>query len=152
MSQDTGGHLLLLWAYSQTASQCGMATAPYQTVKHSSEWWKLPKTSQAPSPTIENIYHKSCLGGARNKDVMDASHPNHGPLTLLPSGGHYRSLRSRTSRKQEELLSRGFDPAELHTTTPIASLHSWLHCILYFNNHVFCTIAIFCTVWTTNTV
>ncbi|KAI4903633.1 hypothetical protein NFI96_009461, partial [Prochilodus magdalenae] len=46
-------------------------------------------------PTIQDIYHKRCLG--RNI-IKDVSHPNHGLFTPLPSGRRYRSLRSRTSR------------------------------------------------------
>ncbi|KAI4875417.1 hypothetical protein NFI96_032939, partial [Prochilodus magdalenae] len=47
-------------------------------------------------PTIQDIYHKRCLGRARN--IINVSHPNPGLFTLLPSGRRYRSLRSRTSR------------------------------------------------------
>ncbi|XP_059828790.1 uncharacterized protein LOC132395778 [Hypanus sabinus] len=48
-------------------------------------------------PTIENIYHKRCLGRAKSI-LKDVSHPNHGLFTLLPFDRHYRSLCSRTSR------------------------------------------------------
>ncbi|KAI4892451.1 hypothetical protein NFI96_008743, partial [Prochilodus magdalenae] len=48
-------------------------------------------------PTIQDIYHKRCLGRARNI-IKDVSHPNHGLFTLLPPGRRYRSLRSRSSR------------------------------------------------------
>lgn len=50
-------------------------------------------------PTIENIYHKRCLGRARN-----ASHPIYG-LSPPPSNGQaYRSLRSRTSRLRKSFF------------------------------------------------
>ncbi|KAI4882367.1 hypothetical protein NFI96_008890 [Prochilodus magdalenae] len=58
-------------------------------------------------PTIQDIYHKRCLGRARNI-IRNVSHPNHGLFTLLPSGRRYRSLRSRTSR----LKNRFFHEAE----------------------------------------
>ncbi|XP_066515057.1 butyrophilin-like protein 3 [Hoplias malabaricus] len=54
-------------------------------------------------PTIEDIYHKHCLGKARNI-VKDITHPNHGLFSLLPSGRHYRSLRSRTSRLRKSFF------------------------------------------------
>ena len=43
---------------------------------------------------------------------------------------------------QEEFHPWDHDPAELHTTTLIASLHLLLHCLRYFNDHVICTIYI----------
>ncbi|XP_072100677.1 uncharacterized protein [Mobula birostris] len=54
-------------------------------------------------PTIENIYHKCCLGRAKSI-IKDASHPNHGLFTLLPSGKRYRSLRSHTSRYRKSFF------------------------------------------------
>uniref|UniRef100_A0A9J7ZN72 Alkylated DNA repair protein AlkB homologue 8 N-terminal domain-containing protein n=1 Tax=Cyprinus carpio carpio TaxID=630221 RepID=A0A9J7ZN72_CYPCA len=53
--------------------------------------------------TTENIYHKCSLGRARNI-IKDASHPNHGLFTLLPSGSHYRSLRSHASRLRKSFF------------------------------------------------
>lgn len=81
---------------------------------------RVVKTAQRITGTqltsIENIYHKRCLGRARNI-IKDASHPNHGLFTLLPSGRRYRSLRSRTSR-----LRKSFFPEAvtlLNATPPI---------------------------------
>ncbi len=80
------------------ASQCGIAIAPHQIAKHSSRWWKYAQRIIGTQlTTIENIYHKRCLGRARNI-IKNASHPNHGLFTILPSGRRYRSLRSCTSR------------------------------------------------------
>uniref|UniRef100_A0A9J8BUX2 Alkylated DNA repair protein AlkB homologue 8 N-terminal domain-containing protein n=1 Tax=Cyprinus carpio carpio TaxID=630221 RepID=A0A9J8BUX2_CYPCA len=68
---------------------------------------RVVKTAQRITGTqltsIENIYNKRCLGRARNI-IKDASHPNHGLFTLLPSGRRYRSLRSRTSRLRKSFF------------------------------------------------
>uniref|UniRef100_A0A9J8C8P2 Reverse transcriptase domain-containing protein n=2 Tax=Cyprinus carpio carpio TaxID=630221 RepID=A0A9J8C8P2_CYPCA len=81
---------------------------------------RMVKTAQRITGTqltsTENIYHKRCLGRARDI-IKDASHPNHGLFTLLPSGRRYRSLRSRTSR-----LRKSFFPEAvtlLNATPPI---------------------------------
>ncbi|XP_072094357.1 uncharacterized protein [Mobula birostris] len=50
--------------------------------------------------TVENIYHKRCLGRVKSI-IKDASHPNYGLFTLLPSGRRSRSLHSRTSRHRK---------------------------------------------------
>ena len=61
---------------------------------------RLVKTTQhitgAQLPTIQDIYHKRCLGRVRNI-IKDVSHRSHGLFTLLPSGRRYRSLCTRTS-------------------------------------------------------
>ena len=44
-------------------------------------------TAATQFPTIKNIYQKCGLGRTRNI-IKDASHPNHGPFPLLPSGKH----------------------------------------------------------------
>lgn len=48
-------------------------------------------------PSIESVYHKRCLVRA-SKIIKDATHLNHALFSLLLSRGHYRSLRSHTSR------------------------------------------------------
>ncbi|XP_059836580.1 uncharacterized protein LOC132399811 isoform X2 [Hypanus sabinus] len=54
-------------------------------------------------PTTENIYYKSCLGRAKSI-IKDASHPNHGLFTLLPSCRRYRSFCSCTSRHRKSFF------------------------------------------------
>src|SRR4029434_9697598 len=48
-------------------------------------------------PTIEAVQSKRCLRRAGSIE-KDSSHPSHRLFALLPSGRHYRALRSRTSR------------------------------------------------------
>ncbi|KAI4876126.1 hypothetical protein NFI96_006695, partial [Prochilodus magdalenae] len=71
-------------------------------------------------PTIQDIYHKRCLGRARNI-IKDVSHPNHGLFTLLPSGRRYRSLRSRTSRLKNNTEPSVSADANQKSPTPARS-------------------------------
>ncbi|KAK0135829.1 hypothetical protein N1851_001693 [Merluccius polli] len=54
-------------------------------------------------PSLKAVQHKRCLRRARSI-IKDSSHPSHRLFALLPSGRHYRSLRSRTSRFETSLL------------------------------------------------
>ncbi|XP_059808501.1 uncharacterized protein LOC132382385 [Hypanus sabinus] len=74
-------------------------------------------------PTIENSYHKCCLGRAKSI-IKDAFHPNHGLFTLLPSGRRYRSLRSHTSRHRKSFFPEAVTLLNL-TSQRSAVLHPY---------------------------
>lgn len=97
-------------------------------------------------PTIEEIYHKRCLGRARNI-IKDASYPNHRLFTLLPCGRHYRSLCSRNRS-----LRKSFFPMAvtlLNSTPPFSTLYthtalynslqfSSIHFLIYSHSVLYC--------------
>ncbi|TWW65007.1 hypothetical protein D4764_22G0006540 [Takifugu flavidus] len=62
---------------------------------------KVVKTAQriagASLPAIEDIYRRRCHRRAK-KVTKDSCHPAHGLFTLMPSGGRYRSLWTKTTR------------------------------------------------------
>ena len=88
----------------------------------------MVKTAQritgAQLPSIQDIYHKRCLGRVRNI-IKDVSHPSHSLFTPLPSSRRYRSLRSSTSRLRKSFFSWGCDPAEF---CPVTLLHPCTFC------------------------
>ncbi len=47
-------------------------------------------------PSLQDIYTRWCIRKAR-RIINDSSHPSHRLFSLLPSGRHLRSIRSRTS-------------------------------------------------------
>ncbi len=47
-------------------------------------------------PSLQDIYTRQCIRKAR-RIIKYSSHPSHSLLSLLPSGRHLRSIRSRTS-------------------------------------------------------
>ncbi len=54
-------------------------------------------------PSLQDIYTRRCTRKAR-RIIKDSSHPSHSLLSLLPSGRHFRSIRSRTSRLRDSFL------------------------------------------------
>ncbi len=54
-------------------------------------------------PSLQDIYTRRCTRKAR-RIIKDSSHPSHSLLSLLPSGRHFRSIRSRTSRLRDSFF------------------------------------------------
>ncbi len=54
-------------------------------------------------PSLQDIYTRRCTRKAR-RIIKDSSHPSHSLLSLLPSGRHLRSIRSRTSRLRDSFF------------------------------------------------
>ncbi len=54
-------------------------------------------------PSLQDIYTRRCTRKAR-RIIRDSSHPSHSLLSLLPSGRHFRSIRSRTSRLRDSFF------------------------------------------------
>ncbi len=52
---------------------------------------------------VRTARHRRCTRKAR-RIIKDSSHPSHRLLSLLPSGRHLRSIRSRTSRLRDSLF------------------------------------------------
>ncbi len=54
-------------------------------------------------PSLQDIYTRWCIRKAQ-RIIKDSSHPSHRLLSLLPSGRHLRSIRSRTSRLRDSFV------------------------------------------------
>ncbi len=54
-------------------------------------------------PSLQDIYTRWCIRKAQ-RIIKDSSHPSHRLLSLLPSGRHLRSIRSRTSQLRDSFV------------------------------------------------
>ncbi len=80
-----------------------------------------------PLPSLKHLYSSRCLSRAQNID-KDHSHPGSQLFKLLPSGRHYRCIKSRTNRLKDSVFPRAI-------ITLNTSMHWHLTqsiCVLYF--------------------
>ncbi|KAK0136250.1 hypothetical protein N1851_027855 [Merluccius polli] len=82
---------------------------------------RVVKTAQhisgAAFHSLQDIYSTRVTRRAHNI-IKDSTHPQHRLFTLLPSGGRYQSLRSRTTR-----MTNSFYPQAIRLAWPVEVLY-----------------------------
>ncbi len=80
------------WYGNSTSSNCKALQRVVRTARH---------TVGGEFPSFQDIYTRQCMRTAR-KIISDTQSPK--PFSLLPSGRHLRSIRSRTSRLRDSFF------------------------------------------------
>ncbi len=82
------------WFGNSTAGNCKALQRVVQTASH---------IVGGELPSLQDIYTRQCIRKAW-RIINDSSHPSHRLFSLLPSGRHLRSIRSRTSRLRDSFF------------------------------------------------
>ncbi len=82
------------WFGNSTAGNCKALQRVMRTARH---------IVGVELPSLQDIYTRRCVRKAQ-RIIKDSSHPSHSLLSLLPSGRHLRSIRSRTSRLRDSFF------------------------------------------------
>ncbi len=83
-------------------------------------------------PSFQDIYTRWCIRKAQ-RTIKDSSHPSHSLLSLLPSGRHLRSIRSRTSRLRDSFFPQAImlmNSKNQYTLQHTPTLQYAMHCTL----------------------
>lgn len=97
-----------------TCDLCGSTSAPQRRTKWLSREWDLHHTHTLPLPSLDRISTTRCLNRTTSMSA-DPSHPASRLIDLLPSGQHFRSIKTSSTRLKNWTKC---SPTHLHTNRP----------------------------------